>query len=281
MTTTLRPTGPEERGPEGARSRDFTVCVNGRPVGRLALATDERFGPGAGRLVRLEIDEPDQRRGRGAVACLAAEEVLRGWGCRQVYVTVPADARHARRLATALGYTERNHGMVKRLIGPPPGLPRTVALRPMDEEVYRRWHGRTRAAYMGHLVEGGLPAERAAAVADADYARTLPDGCRTEGAALRVLADESTDVGWLWLRLPVPGDGRFAGLPWVYLVEVAAAHRGRGHGRTLMLAAERECLAAGATDLGLNVFADNTTALGLYESLGYQPTAYQMVKPLL
>ncbi len=62
----------------------------------------------------------------------------------------------------------------------------------------------------------------------------------------------------------------------------AAAHLVGGdcrHAHSAGLLDER--LAAGATDLGLNVFADNTTALGLYESLGYQPTAYQMVKPLL
>ncbi len=56
------------------------------------------------------------------------------------------------------------------------------------------------------------------------------------------------------------------------VVEVSPAHRGRGHGRTLMLLAERECLAAGVRNLGLNVFADNAVAVRLYGSLGYRVT---------
>lgn len=38
---------------------------------------------------------------------------------------------------------------------------------------------------------------------------------------------------------------------------------------------------AGATSLGLNVFAANTTAVRLYTSLGYLPTDHHFSKPLL
>ncbi|MEU1128792.1 GNAT family N-acetyltransferase, partial [Streptomyces sp. NPDC005900] len=45
MTTTLRPSGPLQRSAEGGRARTYDVCVNSRPVGSVALATDEVFGP--------------------------------------------------------------------------------------------------------------------------------------------------------------------------------------------------------------------------------------------
>ena len=64
-------------------------------------------------------------------------------------------------------------------------------------------------------------------------------------------------------------------------MEVAEDHRGRGLGRRLMLAAERECLAAGVADLGLNVFAGNTPALRLYGALGYRTTVHHLAKTLL
>ena len=48
-----------------------------------------------------------------------------------------------------------------------------------------------------------------------------------------------------------------------------------------MLAAERECLAAGVTGLGLNVFAGNTPALRLYGALGYRTTVHHLAKALL
>lgn len=278
MTTTVRPAGPARHGADGTRSRDYTVCVNGRPVGRLRLATDERHGARVGRVVSLEIDEADRGRGRGAVAALAAEEVLRDWGCRRVHVRLSAEAVPGLRLAAALGYVERDRALTKRLTVPPP-LPADARLRPMDEADYAVWHRRTRADHAARWIEDGATPERAAAVADAEYAAALPDGRLTAGTALRVLSHGAVDLGWLWVRAGRPD---LPGAPaWVFLVEVAEAHRGQGHGRTLMLVAERECLAVGTRDLGLNVLRANTPALRLYESLGYRPVAHELSKPLL
>ena len=50
---------------------------------------------------------------------------------------------------------------------------------------------------------------------------------------------------------------------------VATAHRGRGIGRALMLAAEAWARDAGVRKLTLGVFADNERARRLYRSLGY------------
>lgn len=47
-----------------------------------------------------------------------------------------------------------------------------------------------------------------------------------------------------------------------------------------MLQAERLALSAGETRLGLHVVTANTPALRLYESLGYEPTRYNLAKPL-
>ncbi|MFE7122373.1 GNAT family N-acetyltransferase, partial [Streptomyces sp. NPDC057654] len=95
--------------------------------------------------------------------------------------------------------------------------------------------------------------------------------------ALRFLVHDGEDVGALWVRTRGPkGTGGF-----VCDIEVVPAHRGRGHGRTLMLVAERECLAAGTDRIGLSVFADNIPALRLYESLGYEATESRFYKPLL
>ncbi|MET8682444.1 GNAT family N-acetyltransferase [Streptomyces sp. NPDC004647] len=278
MTTTLRPTGPEQPGPEGRRGRDYEVCVNSRPVGAIELTTDSRFGPGVGRILGLRIDGADRRRGRGVVAALAAEEVLRGWGCRRVEVSIPADAVAARRLADALGYTERNRNMVKRLPEQPPALPEDTEARPMNGPEFAAWLEATKRAYAKHWIDRGVPEEQARAKSEADHTTKLPDGIHTFAAVLRVLSHRGTDVGTLWLslaeELPDDADG------FVFDVVVAAAHRGHGHGRSLMLLAEQECRGAGDR-LGLNVFADNTPATGLYESLGYEPTRHHLYKPLI
>ncbi|GAA2437442.1 GNAT family N-acetyltransferase [Streptomyces macrosporus] len=276
MTTTLRPTGPERRAEDGARSRAYDIRVNGRPVGRVRLAADERFGPSVGRIEEIVVDEPDRRRGRATVAALAAEEVLRGWGCRRVEASVPADAGPALRLAAALGYAEHNRTMGKEL-SEPPALPAGSVVRPVEAAEYPAWLEARRAGAARFWTDLGLPPEEAGRRAGEAHAALLPRGPGTAGAVLRVLVHRDTDVGTLWLALSGPP----ASAAHVFDVEVAPAHRGRGHGRTLMLAAERECLAAGRRTLGLNVCTDNVPALRLYESLGYRATVHHLHKPLL
>ncbi|MEU7485921.1 GNAT family N-acetyltransferase [Streptomyces sp. NPDC042319] len=276
MTTTLRPTGPDEHLKDGARARTFDVCVNSRPVGRLRLATDPRSALPTGRLADLWIDEPDRRRGRATVAALAAEEVLRGWGCRRIEFFVPVDATPALRLSTALGYTERSRRMRKALTTPP-ALPPGSTDRPLADAEYPAWRDAAQAEFVRVMAAQGEPADRVAELVADSHRRLLPEGVRTPGQSLRVLSHEGTDVGTLWTALVVPGE---AG-GYVYDVQVAPRHRGHGHGRTLMGIAERECLAAGHRVLGLNVYSDNAVARRLYESLGYRTTDHLLWKPLL
>jgi ribosomal protein S18 acetylase RimI-like enzyme len=89
-----------------------------------------------------------------------------------------------------------------------------------------------------------------------------------------VLEHEGVRVGVLWVEFV--GDKAF-----VYDVETEEAFRGRGHGRSLMLLAEAQAIASGRTVLALNVFAGNTPAERLYESLGYETVGYSMYKSLL
>ncbi|MEV8594136.1 GNAT family N-acetyltransferase [Streptomyces sp. NPDC052012] len=274
MTTTLRPAEPLQQNPDGTRSRRYQVCVNSRPVGTIHLGTHPVFGAAVARIMSLRIEEPDRRRGRGTVAALAAEEVVRGWGCRRIEATVPADAGPAFRLATALGYVVRNRGMEKTLGDTPPALPEGSRGRAMTEEEFRPWLAKGQEDYAREWIERGVPEAEARAKAEKDHAALLPEGRDTEGMLFSVLEHEGAAVGALWLA--VRGEQAF-----VFDVETDPAHRGRGHGRSLMLLAEAQSIAAGQRTLGLNVFAGNTPAERLYESLGYRTTLYAMYKHLL
>ncbi|MGW7382165.1 GNAT family N-acetyltransferase [Streptomyces sp. NPDC054794] len=274
MTTTLRPTEPLQRADDGALSRHFQVCVNGRSVGVVHLSTHPVFGPSVARIDDLRIEEPDRGRGRGAVAALAAEEVARGWGCRRIEVSVPADAGGALRLSTALGYVHRNRGMHKPLGDTPPGLPAGSRGRAMTEAEYEPWLVRKLAEYAQDWIDRGVPEAEAWAKSEHDHAQLLPQGLATENMLVSVLEQEGAGVGTLWLSLA--GDTAY-----VYDVETDEHARGRGHGRSLMLLAEAQAIAAGKRVLGLNVFAGNTPAERLYDSLGYVPTSYAMHKNLL
>ncbi|MER6916251.1 GNAT family N-acetyltransferase [Streptomyces sp. NPDC000594] len=279
MTTTLRPNGPLQHRPDGARLRAYDVCDNGRPVGAVEIATVGRLGSWAGTITGLRIDPAQRRRGRGTIAALAAEEVLRGWGCAEVQISVPPDAEAATGLATVLGYTERGRNMAKELGPEPPALPEGARGRPMTEAEYTMWSEASLTLYARDWVERGLTPEQARDRAEGARALLLPDGRATEGVWLSVLEQSGGRVGFLCVgrREVLPGrQGHY-----VYEVEVAEGRRGAGHGRSLMLLAERYALADGARLLGLHVFAGNTTALGLYTSLGYRTTAVNSVKRLL
>lgn len=280
MTTTLRPECPEEPLPGGGRSRRWQICVNGRPVGQLRTTAvphgDQRWGE----LSELHVIPQARRRGRATVGVLAAEEVLRDWGCARVDVTVPAEADPALRLARLLGYTERMRNLAKRL-ALTPALPPELTVRPLAESEYDAWLSHVRAGYLAALRSSGLTEQQARQKCDADNQHVLPQRQATPGAVLRQLcAPDGTVLGGLWVTLrqrTLPG-GR--PLAWVMAVDVPEEHRGQGHGRLLMRLAEHECLAAGVRDLGLNVFTGNQVAIGLYTSFGYRVTHRVLGKPL-
>ncbi|MFI6464914.1 GNAT family N-acetyltransferase [Streptomyces sp. NPDC050538] len=274
MTTTLRPTEPLQQEADGTRTRRYQVCVNSRPVGSIHLGTSPSFGDSAAQILDLRIDEEDGRRGRGTVAALAAEEVVRGWGCDRIEVSVPAEAEAALKLATNLGYVLRNRHMEKPLGDIAPQLPPGSRGRPMTEEEYGPWENLGTEAFMKSWTERGVPEDEARTRALQTNAELLPDGRATADMVFSVLEHEGTPVGTLWT-------GRREGKAFVYKVESDARHRGKGHGRTLMLLAEAQGIAAGLPAIRLNVFAGNTPAERLYESLGYETVERHLYKSLV
>ncbi|MFJ2831149.1 GNAT family N-acetyltransferase [Streptomyces sp. NPDC087263] len=275
MTTTLRPTEPLQHAADGTRSRRYQVCVNSRPVGAIHLATHPVFGPAVAQIRELRIEEPDRGRGRGTVAALAAEEVARGWGCERIETSVPSGAEAGLRLTKALGYVTRNRWMEKALgEEPPPGLPAGSRGRPMTQAEYEPWDREGREGYAQDWISRGVPEAEAYAKSNQGHDQLLPQGLATENMLISVLEHEDKLVGDLWL-------GERDGSAFVYNVEVRAAHRGKGYGRTLMLLAEAQAVAAGRSRIALNVFAGNTPAERLYESLGYETTVYHLYKSLL
>ena len=126
---------------------------------------------------------------------------------------------------------------------------------------------------------GNWTAEESEARSTEQTDALLPQGLDTPGVLL--LTGETEDrvlVGHLWVALDrAPGFGRGA---WLYNIWVAPERRGKGYGRALLGAAERETRRHGVGSLGLNVFGSNTKARSLYESAGYEVVSLRMRKTL-
>lgn len=158
----------------------------------------------------------------------------------------------------------------RRMSTPPP-----VTLRTMTDAEYVGWqdrNARSFAAGIGPL--RGLDGEAAIEVAHAEVDRLLPDGLGTDKHLLwTAFGADGTAVGSLWISVRTP-------VPFVFGVEVEQAHRGKGYGRSIMLAAEQECRRRGYAQLDLNVFSNNPPAISLYESLGFETVSQMMRKQL-
>jgi ribosomal protein S18 acetylase RimI-like enzyme len=153
-----------------------------------------------------------------------------------------------------------------------------MRVRTMTPAEFDEWETAALAGYAEDVARSrSIPLEEAQRVAREGHDRFLPDGLATAGVHLVIGEDDAGErVGILWIG-PNP-DG--VGPAWVFDIEVEESRRGEGWGRKLMLEAERLARDDGHAELGLNVFGSNAVARGLYESLGYEPTAIQMRKGL-
>jgi ribosomal protein S18 acetylase RimI-like enzyme len=153
--------------------------------------------------------------------------------------------------------------------------------RPMSQPEFDEFCSRLAREYAAdHVRAGNWRSEDAEERATRELEELLPEGLHTPGALLLVAEDAAGEpVGLIWVAIEGrPGSG---GGAWIYDIEVREPHRGKGYGRALLQAAEREAARRGAPAIGLNVFGANTVARGLYESAGYEVTAQQMRKPLV
>lgn len=152
-----------------------------------------------------------------------------------------------------------------------------VRVRPMTAAEFDAFRDRAIKGYAAeHVRAGTWSPERAEALAAKETDELLPDGPNTAGMLLLVAeAPPVGIVGVVWVALDRGEEGA-----WIYDIEIIPGQRGRGYGRALLRAAEREVQKCGGSSIGLNVFRGNAVARRLYESSGYEVTALHMRKAL-
>jgi ribosomal protein S18 acetylase RimI-like enzyme len=154
----------------------------------------------------------------------------------------------------------------------------STVLRAMREEEYAGYLERAKRRYREDIVaNGGLLPGVAREKAEADYARILPDGLATAGAAVLVVEHDGSPAGVVFFAEREQFGRRAA---WLYEITIDPELRGRGIGRRAMELLEDEVRARGLQRIELNVFGGNEVARGLYRSLGYAERAVVMDKDL-
>jgi ribosomal protein S18 acetylase RimI-like enzyme len=150
----------------------------------------------------------------------------------------------------------------------------TVTLRPLTDDEYADWRRRAAESFAAGMGPSrGLDPAAALETAYQETDRLLPDGRKTEQHLLWIACHEDEPVGSLWISTQKKN-------PFIFGIEVHEDQRGKGYGRSIMLAGEEECRRLGYEYLDLNVYGTNGTAIALYDSLGYVVTAQQMRKTL-
>lgn len=152
------------------------------------------------------------------------------------------------------------------------GVSPPVTLRQMERQELDAFIGEEiEDCAISHLRDGSWPRDESQALARAELAGVTD--CQRAAATAdtqRLLAAHTQDgetVGWLWLKLPLPG--LWAGSAFLCQMTVARAHRRRGYGRAMLAALETALAAEGVTELRLNVWEENCPAKALYASAGY------------
>jgi ribosomal protein S18 acetylase RimI-like enzyme len=129
-----------------------------------------------------------------------------------------------------------------------------------------------------HVRVGDWSPDQAEELAAKETDDLLPGGIDTPGMLL--LAAETANaglIGTVWVALAAPQKSG----AWICQIEIVPEQRGKGYGRALLQAAERETAQQGAKTIGLNVVGANVIARHLYESSGYEIAALHMRKELV
>jgi ribosomal protein S18 acetylase RimI-like enzyme len=150
-------------------------------------------------------------------------------------------------------------------------------LEPMDEATYEAWRQATTREYAAEKVKAGnYPEAGALELAEAEFARLLPNGRATPDHEIRSIVNADGEaVGYTWFTIENRDVGRVV---FIYDIAVDAAHRRKGYARLALAEIDAYARDQGCIGVMLHVFGDNEGARRLYRSAGYLETNVMMLK---
>ena len=126
---------------------------------------------------------------------------------------------------------------------------------------------------------GNWLAEEALEKSRAEFMSLLPDGTQTKDQFVFNILDEQTHqkLGVLWVQVKMDEPHRRA---FICDFVIESQFRGQGFGKQALQAMDKKLGEMNVESVSLHVFAHNTTAIALYEKMGYVVTNLYMCKKL-
>jgi ribosomal protein S18 acetylase RimI-like enzyme len=130
-----------------------------------------------------------------------------------------------------------------------------------------------------HVKAGNWLPEEAHEKSAKEFQHLLPDGVASKDQYLFSIQEVTSrqKIGMLWFAVTVTGAHRTA---FIYDFNIDEAQRGKGYGRDALTALDKQAAAMGIESISLHVFAHNSTAIRLYEKMGYEVTDLHMTRKI-
>lgn len=130
----------------------------------------------------------------------------------------------------------------------------------------------------GISLNSGFPLETVLPSAETSFDQGITNGVNTPDNYfyyLKTTANEN--AGYIWFGVRGPAYNKRIFICDIYLYE---KYRGQGHGKFMLTWLDEKAKALGYSEIALHAFTYNTTAIGLYETMGYQLTNVHLAKKL-
>jgi ribosomal protein S18 acetylase RimI-like enzyme len=154
-------------------------------------------------------------------------------------------------------------------------------LAPMRAEAYPAFFEEAVAFYAAENVETGQwPAEEALGLSRRETERLLAQGLETPDHYLfEIFASAGQEpVGYAWVAAMPVGTAKVA---FIIQLKIHPESQRQGHGRAALDLIEQHARRLGLSGMALQVFAHNPGARALYESVGYEVSSFNMIKPFV
>ena len=155
-----------------------------------------------------------------------------------------------------------------------------ITLIPIEQNDFDVFLEREISDYAQDKIKSGnwLP-EQAMEKSRAEFQSLLPGGLATKDQFVFTIFDDETGnkLGAMWFQAKLDEPRRRA---FINDFVIEEKFRGQGFGKKAMRALHEKLRDMDMESVGLHVFAHNTTAIALYEKLGYAVTNLYMNKPI-